>query len=188
MEVDFKPKMAEDLRRRLDRLYAMKMQPGLHLSQKFDEIINLIDLDAERILQDLSDHSESNPEKPQSAREVNEARCEFVRILKALEQNLQSRLLANEPKKVDKAFAALEERVKDLESTPFSVEDDINEFEDTYVQLVLEVTEMAIAKEKEILANQTVFYMKSMASESALGILFHLTGVYLTKEQIESAR
>lgn len=89
--------------------------------------------------------------------------------------------MANETNKIDTAFEALEKRVKEFQETPFSHEDDINDFEDSYIQLVLEITEMADSEESKIFDNQTIFYLSS-ADKSELGMLFHLTNVTLTNE------
>ena len=111
MEADLKAKMDADLKQRIDGLYSIKMQPSLQISSRLDFIISSIDFDAERIMFDLGEDSKKAPKA------VNEARCEFVRIVKAVEQKLLSRIQANEPKKADKAFEALESRVNEFSST-----------------------------------------------------------------------
>ena len=182
MEASVKSRMDKDLKDRLDCLYAMKMQPALHLSKKFDEIISRIDYDAEDKMERPFLFPFGNETVP-SAAEINDARCEFVRILRALETKLHSQLLANEPKKVDQAFEDLEDRVEEFRSTESSNEEDMSDFEDSYVQLTLDMIEMTNAEECKIFDNQTVFYANSRLYE--LGSLFHLTGVSLTKEQID---
>ena len=182
MEADLKARMDDDLRRKLDRLYSMKMQPALHLSQTIDSLINSIDLDAERQLLIIENKQTSVRERQAT---VNGARCEFVRILKALEKNLHTRLLTNQKKELGKDFVALEERVNEFRNTSISQEDDMYEFEDSFVQLVLDMDEMTNKVESSIFDNQTIVYLSSTDDQSELGSLFHLTGVSLTTEQIE---
>ena len=82
MGADQKSAMDQDLGRMLDSLFAKKRQPALHLSQRFDQIINSIDLDAETFIQDVG--------KKAKTAKYHQVRCEFVRIIKALEQKLYS--------------------------------------------------------------------------------------------------
>ena len=187
MESELKPRMNDDLGRTLDRLCMMKLQPALYLSQKMDSVINNIDLDAERILLALGEDSANAESQLEAAAKVNEARCEFVRILKALEQGLQARLTTGGTKKLDKGFLDLQERVKEFQSTPFSSEDDINDLEDSYVQLIVDINDMTNDAESKIFGNQTIFYLNSRRP-SELGSLFHLADVYLTNEQIDCLR
>ena len=184
MQSDLKQQMEEDLGRMMDRLCLMKLQPALYLSQKFDSIINAIDLDAERILMELVENSTMIGSEPEAASKMNEARCEFVRILKLLEQSLQTRLAIGGKRELVGRFRDLQERVQKFQSTPFSSGDDINELEDSYTQLVLELTEMTNTEQSNIMGNQTVFYLSSNEPR-ILGSLFHLTGVYLTTEEID---
>ena len=186
MGEDLKSRMDQDLSQKLNSLFVMRMQPALHLSKWFDDVINKIDYDAELIM--MGDgavtYSPDSTESPAATSKVNEARCEFIRILKLLEQNMQTQLLANETKEPGKVFAILQERVKEIRSTPFSSKDDINDLEDSYVGLVLEIREMARAEESKIFGNQTIFYLNSRRP-SELGSVFHLTGVFLTSEEID---
>ena len=187
MEASVKSRMDKELKDRLDCLYAMKMQPALHLSKKFDEIISEIDYDAEQIMiwSQRFMFPVENETFP-SAAEINDVRCEFVRILRALEKKLHSQLLANEPKKGDQAFAVLEDRVETFRNTELSNEEDIGDLEDSYGQLTLDMIEFTNAEECKIFDNQTVFYANARIKE--LGSLFHLTGVSLTEEQIDFVR
>lgn len=168
--------MAQDLRRRLDSLFVMNMQPALHLSKKFDHIVNRIDYEAELMLMDSPKRFGI---KSPSNKEINEARCEFIRILRLLENKLNARLLANETKEPGEDFDVLEKRVKEFQD---SEEGDINDLEDSYVKLVLDITQMANAVESNIFGCQTILYV---SCGSILGSLFHLTDVYLTNEQTD---
>ena len=189
MDADLKSRMDQDLTQKLDSLFAMKMQPALHLSKKFDDIVNRIDYDAERILlnQSADSGSSNTSETLASTSKVNEVRCEFVRILKLLEQNLQTQLLANETKELGEDFEVLQKLVEEFQNTAFSPEDDINDFEDSYVHLVIKITGLTNAEECNIFGNQTIVYL-SYNHPSELGSLIHLTDVFLTNEQIDFLR
>ena len=185
MENDQKAKMDDDLRRKLDRLCSMKLQPALHLSQRFDSIISSIDFDAESILDALGNDAKKPGKQRQTLSKTNEdSRFEFIRILKLLETSLHARLLPNE---VGKDFTELEDRVKEFGKMSVGRDGGINQLEDAYIQLVLEITEMMKAEEIKIFGNQTIFYLSS-DQRNRLGDLYHFTGVFLTDEQIECAR
>ena len=186
MEDDSKSRMDGNLKQKLDSLYAMKMQPAFHVTQRMDEIINAIDYDAELLMAELETKTEPAEDDPTSL-QVNEARCELVRILKAVEQKLHAQLLADELTRVDRAFDALVERFKEFQSTTFSPGDDINDLEDSYVQLLLEITEMSNTHESRIFGGQAIFYVSSI-DKNKLGSLFHLSDVFLAKEQIDVLR
>ena len=183
MDFDLKTKMDDVLKQKLDHVFSIKMQPALYLSKRFDSIVSSIDLDAEQIMRKLGQHSEE-------ASKVNNARCEFIRILKATEKNLQTRVLANEPltRQPGEAFEALEKRVKEFRETSISQGDDgINDLEDTYGQLVVEIAEMDNAEDADIFGNQTMFYWSS-DGQRELGSLFHLSTVTLTLGQLDCMR
>ena len=183
MEADLKAKMDADLKQRIDGLYSIKMQPSLQISSRLDFIISSIDFDAERIMFDLGEDSKKAPKA------VNEARCEFVRIVKAVEQKLLSRIQANEPKKADKAFEALESRVNEFSSTTLDQgeDDEMNHLEDLYGQLVLDIMEMTNAEQRKVFGDQAIFYMNSV-NPSELGTLVHFNRVSLTNEQFDCLR
>ena len=126
-------------------------------------------------------------ETTKKTEEVNEARCEFLRTLKMLEKSLHAQLLANESKELDQAYVDLERRVVGFRNTVVSQEDDLNEAEDTYVQLALEIREMTNREESKLIDGQTIFYVSS-GHKNQLGNLVHLTGVYLTQEEIDCLR
>ena len=173
--------MDDDLRRKMDHLHLIKKLPALFLAQRFDSIINSIDYDAERIMSEIG-----NDSKQESVtQEVNEARCEFVRILKLLEKDLQARLLTNGgTRELGEDFASLSDRVEAFRKISAGQEGDINDLEDSYADLILEIREMVNAEERNIFGNQSVFYVSS-ADQSKLGSLFHFEDVNFTNEQIE---
>ena len=174
--------MDDDLRRKMDHLYLIKKLPALFLAQRFDSIINSIDLDAERI---MSEFDGKDPNQESKTQEVNEARCEFVRILKLLEKDLQTRLSTNGTKELGEDFASLSDRVEAFRKiSEAGHEGDINDLEDSYADLILEIKEMVNAEERSIFDNQNIFYVSSR-DPSKLGSLFHLEDVNLTNEQIE---
>lgn len=176
-------KMNDDLKRKLDNLFGMKMQPSLHLSKRFDEIISKIDYDAERIMLDLENKSKASATECQETEKVNDARFEFVRILRVLERNLRTQLLTNQPKKLDHAFLTIEQRAKELRELTVGQEVGIYDLEDAYLQLILDITEMENAEESKLFAKQTICYMSS-TQQTELGSLYHLTDVFLTDEQL----
>ena len=183
MDSDLKVKMDQDLRKRLDRLFLMKTQPRLHLSNQFDEIISKVDYDAERLMLELESDPTPYMEGEQSAEEVNRARCEFVRIFEVLRNNLYTRLLATQTVPLDETFKAVDKRVNEFLQMNLSQGRDINDLEDGYVQLVLEIREMSNEEESKIFNNQSIFYLSSDVKRR-FGGLFHLTGVCLNTEQI----
>ena len=69
---------------------------------------------------------------------------------------------------ISKKVEKLEERVKEIQRTPFSSENDIDDFEDAYVQLVLETTEMTNAEESKIFGDQTLFCLSSTMVNTSL--------------------
>ena len=174
--------MDDDLKQKMDHLYLIKKLPALFLAQRFDSIINSIDLDTERIMAE-SGGKDSNQES--ESREVNEARCEFVRILKLLEKDLQARLSTNGTRELGEDFACLSDRVEAFRKiSEAGHEGDINDLEDSYADLILEIREMVNAEERSIFGNQNIFYSSSR-DQSKLGSMFHLEDVNLTNEQIE---
>ena len=183
MDSDLKAKMDQDLRKKLDRLFLMKTQPSLHLSNQFDEIISKVDYDAERLMVELESDPTPYMEGEQSAEEVNGARCEFVRIFEVLRKNLHTRLWATQTVPLDETFKAVDKRVNEFLQMNLSQGHDINDLEDCYVQLVLEMREMSNEEESKIFNNQSIFYLSS-DTERRFGGLFHLTGVCLNIEQI----
>ena len=80
MENELNSGMDKDLINKLDRLFLMKMQPALYLAQKFDEIIIAIDYDAELLMAELETTTKPFENAPTTL-QVNEARCEMIRIL-----------------------------------------------------------------------------------------------------------
>ena len=186
MDTDLKAKMNEDLERELDHLYSMKLQPELHLAKKFDSIISTIDFDAERIILDLGEASIGS-RVFKMAEKVNQARCEYVRILRDLEKHLAPR---SATKTLGEAFQSLDRRVNEFREKEASQFDDIFALEDWFVQLVLEINEMTKAEESTLMTNETIFY-NSSTDKSKLGNLFHFKGLTegtLTEEQIDFLR
>ena len=186
MEDDLKSRMVRDLKNKFESLCLMKMQPQLHLSERMNEITNRIDYDAELLIAELEANTEPTENAPTSL-QINEARCELVRILKIVAENLHLRLLENASNELESAFVSLQERVDEFESTPFTPEDEINDLEDSYVKLVLDITEMANSVENRIFGGQSIFYLSS-TEENKLGRLFHLTDIFLTADQKEYLR
>ena len=137
-------------------------------------------MDAERIMAEIGNDSNQESE----TQEVNEARCEFVRILKLLEKDLQARLLTNGTRELGEDFASLSDRVEAFRKISAGHEGDINDLEDSYADLILEIREMVNAEERSIFGNQSIFYVSSR-DQSKLGSLFHFKDVNLTNEQIE---
>ena len=88
MEDDLKARMDKDLTNKMDRLFLMKLQPALYLSQRIDEIVSTIDYSAEQRLD-----NERSWEKTSYSTYFNQARCEMIRIVKAVEKNLHNQLL-----------------------------------------------------------------------------------------------
>ena len=173
--------MDQDLKRKMDHLHLIKKLPALFLAQSFDSIINSIDFDAERIMAEYGGKDSNQESETQM---VNEARCEFVRILKLLEKDLHARLSANGTRDLGEDFASLNDRVEAFRKKSAGHEGDINDLEDSYSDLILQIREMANAEEKSIFANQNIFYVSSK-DPSKLGSLFQLEDVNLTNEQIE---
>ena len=172
-----KLKMDQDLERRLDHLYGMLMQPSFHLAKTFDEIRSYVDYDAERI--------QINEDDSAVYSNIQDARLEFIRILNAIEERLRSRL-SNKPPGTNEAYESLEKRVNEFMETP-CVPERLNDLEDEYVQLALELIEQTNAQEKEIFDNQTVLY-RSSGDQSKLGNLVHVGDVCLTREEISVMR
>ena len=181
MEIDLKTEMDKDLKLKMDLLHSMKTLP-FHLSQRFEDIIRSIDLEAEKIILRLGTSSREEIKK------LDEARCEFVRILKAVESQLLTRLLSTEPSELGDDFVTLENRVDQFREMSLSQETDINHIEDCYGQLSSEIREMIKAEESKIFDNQTIFYLSEFAEPLSLGSLFHLSGVTLSNEQIQFLR
>ena len=183
MEAELKAKMDDDLKRKLDNLFRIKMQPSLALSERFDDIISQVDYDAEKILYDLQTEQPPSASGLQESEKVNGSRVELVRILKVLERSIRSQLLPNQSKELDRAVEAIEKRTHVFLKTTVSPEADINDLDDSYEQLIVEITEMANAEESKLFGNQSIFYLRS-ANKREFGSLYHLTDVFLTKDQI----
>ena len=115
--------MNQDLRRRLDFLHGIPMQPSLHFARTFDELRSSVDYDAERIL--IQDDSAE-------ATRTADARLEFICILNAIEERLRARL-SIKPPGINKAYEALERRVNDFMEKPCTTES-LNDLEDEYAQ------------------------------------------------------
>ena len=173
-------KMDDDLKQKMDHLHFIKKIPALFLAQRFDSIINSIDFDAERIMSEFGQDSNQEHETQM----VNEDRCKFVRILKLLEKDLQARLSTNGTKELGEDFAFLSGRAEAFRKISAGHEGDINDLEDSYADLILEIREMVNDEERSIFDNQSFFYVSSR-DQSKLGSLFHLKDVSLTNEQIE---
>ena len=204
MDAELKAKMDDDLQRRLDRLYSMKMQPSLYLSQRFDSIINAIDFDAERIILDLQegknsketkkdgttttdeDSSDEDETPSTSLEKVNKARCEFIRILRLLEKEL-TKSLPKEIKEPGRHFLCLEEQVKEFRNMQVSQESDINDAEEAYAELVTLIIKDTNQKEKALFQYQTIFFWSSW-NQQKLGSLLHFKDLTLTNEQIDFLR
>ena len=194
MEIDLKMEIDKDLKLKMDLLHSMKTLPLHHLSQRFEDTIRSIDHDAEKLilkqrkylafLKDTDDSEASS----EVIKKVDEARCEFVRILKAVESQLLTRLLSTEPSELGDDFVTLENRVDQFREMSLSQETDINQIEDCYGQLSLEIREMVNAEESKIFDNQTIFYLSEFAAPLSLGRLFHLRCVTLSNEQIQFLR
>ena len=174
----------------LDRLLEARMTPALCISQKLGDVVNRIDSDAERLL-------EKDAGNVESTEQVNAARCEFIRIVRVFEKRLLKRLETNETKKLEdssetlyhESFEALKERVEKFQSTSVDKENDINDLEDLYGQLVLELEEMTNNEESSVFDNQSMFYVSSTNTvRESFGNLLHIKGVTLSEGQIDFLR
>ena len=178
MEID------KDLKLKMDLLHSMKMLPLHHLSQRFEDTIKSIDHDAEKLILKKRKYSEDSKKifggilrlgtsSREEIKKLDEARCEFVRILKAVESQLLTRLLSTEPSELGDDFVTLENRVDQFREMSLSQETDINQIEDFYDQLSSEISKMTSAEESKIFDNQSIFYLNSVVDTSrSLGSLF----------------
>ena len=84
------------------------------------------------------------------------------------------------------AYFQLEQRVKDF-SEALDRQESINDFEDVYTQLLLDIANQIYLREKEIFDNQSIFY-KSSSDPTKFGTLIHLTDECLSQSQINFLR
>lgn len=174
--MDEKLKLTNDLKKKLDHLFFVNERPALHLSYKFDDIRNKIDIDAEQILQLMA--KSKQPTAKSIETRTNEARTSFIKILKDMESRLQANL---PPKSSAEEYLALEKRVEEFTSSGSF--DDIYELEDRYLELALAILEQTNKLEKQIFAGETIVYLSSKSSRN-IGPLVRLAGHYLVTEEL----
>ena len=174
--LDEKLKLANDLKKKLDHLFFVNEQPALHLSYRFDDIRNKIDIDAEQILQVMAE-TESQAVRALETR-TNEVRANFIKILKEMESRLQANLA---PTTSAEEYKALEKKVEEFTSSESF--DDIYELEDRYLELALAILEQTNKLEKQIFAGETIVYLSSKSSRN-IGPLVRLAGHYLVTEEL----
>ena len=111
---DEKKRRDDDLRKRLDHLYSMQVQPSLYLARRFDELRNEVDLNAEKamafIKPSTSEDDGDEDYKPMSRYQINDARLEFIRILGAVEQKIRNQL-STKSALASEAYSHMEKRV-----------------------------------------------------------------------------
>ena len=135
---EYVEKLKEDLSRKLDELCLIQDQPDWHVSEYFARIRREVDLDAELVLEWLKS-AESVEDKDQRVVKLNETRVGFVRVL----DELEARTLNKMPKiqengSSDEAYKSLREIVE-----LFSLWTDIDEADDAYLTLAMEIIEAA---------------------------------------------
>ena len=168
-----KKRLDDDLRKKLDHLQSIQVQTSLYLARRFDEIRSQIDFDAEKAFQGIKHDGKDS----ESKHKIKDARLEFIRILNAEESKLRSKL-SGQALSPSEAYLNLEKKVVEFLKRS-GEEEDINDLEDSYVELVMQILDLIHLEERKLFDNQTFFYMSSI-QENQVGALFHLIDECLT--------
>ena len=141
-------KLREDLERKLESLRWANDNPLFFVLEHFFELRNNIDIEAETLINDIRDAERID--------KINETRFEFLRILKenedaTLKQFKISKL--SESSSSSESLEALEKRFKFFKDS-LTREDDVDEIEDAYVELALDLMKERDNVEKRLLGEQ----------------------------------
>ena len=108
-------------------------------------------------------------------------RAQFLQILKNIEQELLSHLKSPiESKSSVEVYASLKQRIEQLAARK---DVDINQYEDEYDRLALEIYDETNLLEKKLLSNQAVAYIGT-TKEEELGCLIYVSDCHLNMHEI----
>ena len=172
-----KKRLNDDLRKKLEHLQSIQVQPSLYLARRFDEIRSQIDFDAEKAFQGIKHDGKESESKDK----IKDARLEFIRILNAEESKLR-RKLSGQALSPSEAYLNLEKKVVEFLKRS-GEEEDINDLEDSYVELVMQILDLIHLKERKLFDSKTFFYMSSYR-ENQLGALIHFTDECLSDSEL----
>ena len=191
--------LKEDLLKKFDRLCLIQAQPALFVTERFDEIRYEIDFDAERIIESSRENQESDQKSSDSDSSdddnddsiaqkedlqdfINGLREGYIHVLKTREESILE-YLSNSYATEQRGFSALKQKVDDFISRS-SAGSKLDELEDEYIRLALDIVNETRLLERAAFHSQTIFYLKS-TMPNTFGKLVHLADEYFNSEEIE---
>ena len=183
-----------DLRDKFEALCLMHDQPALFISEYFSNNRYKIDIDAETALESLK-KKEKPPGKESYIRPydentrnklsiaINQQRTKFIDFLNQIEQKLLTKLDSRPKAESSQVYADMKQQIDQFTVTPCQ-DAGLSDFEDQYVRIAWQIIEETLKLEKQLLDNQTSFYIPSRA-EKKLGNLLHMPDVCLNSEELK---
>ena len=190
--VDEIVKLKEDLKKRLDLLVSMNERPHTHINDLFSALRNEIDCDAEKLISGdekdsgSSDESTTSDRDEKDVKSVNETRRTFMKVLDESERKLLDKLAKWDSSVGSAKLAGIGQKIETMfkASSDDSVDGKLNDFENYYEQLVVEIVEETNRLEKCLLDGQSFIYIESeFLGSGELGCFIHLQEDYLSKEE-----
>ena len=181
-----------DLSDKFSHLCSICRQPGLFISEHFDELRNNIDCDAEIAL-NILDHDQDQ------CAALNETRSKWIEFLNHFEQAAISQLPRQPQRDPAVEFASIKERIEQFQPKPdhsgirnlhmasSRYFPQLKGDEAEYAQIVMAIIDETAKIERELLADQTIFY-KSSSLENKLGTLFYLPTAYVGAHEINQLK
>ena len=166
-------KLRDDLKAKLDHLSWMHNEPALFVSDLFDDLRSYVDFDAEKLLGKIQQATNDSENIPNES-DVTATRLEFIRILVELEKRIN---ICPKPQTTSsEAYAYLEQRINAFKDLTCSLDD----LEDSYVQLALELVDETERVEKRLIGEETIIYWPSKDKDRRLGSLVYFGDLFLT--------
>ena len=184
-------RLKADLKKRLDFLISMNEASHAYLNEHFKSIRNEIDLDVETIISHLSESNkdEAKLEIEEKIASINTTREKCIQLIDESERKLLDKLETMDSKATSARCAELSDRIETL--FPADPDDShrtkMNDFEDRYEELALEILAETNKLEKCLLDSQSFIYIDSVlldSREGEMGCLIHLVEDYLSREEI----
>lgn len=167
--------LGEDLRTKFDELCTLHDMPELFVDDLFSQLRQEIDYDAERAL--------CSPEIARDtlgATKLNSLRGRFLEFVEAIKRGILENLSVRTRSSSTEELDELRKKVYEFEMTKADLED-------VYEQLAGEMIDRRNKAVKEILGNQSIFYIPSN-NEADIGNLVHFAEDCLNWAEISSIR
>ena len=169
-----KVRLNSDITAKINYLLFMIQKPALHIANFFYEIRNTIDYDAERLIYYYRETNQYT-----HFVEISERRTAFIRILESLEKLIIANLDKTLNSFKDIGFYSLRKKAANF----LAQSGEINDIEEVYVQLALDIYKATAKIEKRLIGEQTIVFIESKKMHT-FGSLIHIQDAYLPENEI----